>query len=388
MVDPRHELRDDRIAAAGSPPFRWGIVVGSAFLVATVVAIIDSSQLFLALRLRDQPISALRAVAFALPEWYLWAAFAPLIFWVSHRFPVGRNSWPRNLPLHGAFAVAVALVHLLLTLALAWQMDPPLEEGITFGAYYVRVLLRWFHVLLLVYAAIAGCAHAIDLYRKYRRRELEASRLQARLAHARLDALRAQLQPHFLFNALNTVANLARKGDSVGAIRTLAELSDLLRLVLDGSREVEVPLRAEVDFARRYLSIERSRFADRLLVEFHVSPDVEDALVPNLLLQPIVENAVHHGIAKRPGSGRIIVEAARADDRLVIRIRDDGPGPGATNATEGRGLGLGNTRERLRELYGDAQRLELFTADEGGGVVEMEIPFRLPESVGTEVMHG
>jgi sensor histidine kinase YesM len=256
----------------------------------------------------------------------------------------------------------------------------------TFGRYYVNVLLRWFHVLLLVYAAIAGCAHAIDLYRKYRRRELEATRLQARLAHARLDALRAQLQPHFLFNTLNTVANLVRKGDRDGAVRTIAGLSDLLRLVLDGSHDDEVPLRAEVDFARRYLGLEQARFADRLVVEVDVSPDTEGALVPNLLLQPIVENAVRHGIARRPGAGRIRIEAARVEEHLVVRVTDDGPGPG--NGTEGRGLGLGNTRQRLEELYGDAQHLELRAAEDGGAVVEIVLPFREAPSTRPEVLHG
>jgi signal transduction histidine kinase len=368
------------------PPFRWGVLVASAFAVAAVVAIIDSSQLYLALRLRNQPISVLRAIGFALPEWTLWAAFTPLTFWLSRRFPIGRQTWHQNLPIHASISVAVALVHLLLTLSIAWQLDPPLEEGVTFGGYYLRVLLRWFHVLLLVYAAIAGFAHAIDLYRKYRRRELEATRLEARLAHARLDALRAQLQPHFLFNTLNTVANLVRKGDSSGAVRTLAGWSDLLRVVLDGSHDDEVPLRKEVDFARRYLAIEQVRFADRLQVEVQVPPEVEDALVPNLLLQPIVENAVRHGIARRPGAGRILIEAASGEGRLYIRVTDDGPGP--REGTNGMGVGLGNTRERLAELYGADQRLELKPGDGGGAVVELELPLRIGTAADEGVLHG
>lgn len=357
----------------------------AALAVATVVMIVDASQLYLTLRLREQPISAARAIGFALPEWLLWAALAPAIFALARRFPLGRSTWRRHLPIHAGAAVSVALFHLLLTLAISWTLDPPVEAGMTFGAYYLRVLLRWFHVLLLVYAAIVGVAHAIEFSRKARARELEASRLEARLAEARLAALRAQLQPHFLFNTLNSVASLVRKGDAAEAVRTLAGLSDVLRLALDGSNEAEVPLAREVAFAERYLAIEQIRFADRLRIEVDLPLDARDALVPNLLLQPIVENAVRHGVARRPGSGRIAITAKREGDRLAIRVRDDGPGPGESREL---GVGLGNTIERLRRLYGEGQRLVLQEAEGGGAEVRVEIPYRRAPRGEEETIHA
>jgi sensor histidine kinase YesM len=218
--------------------------------------------------------------------------------------------------------------------------------------------------------------------RRYREREsdtaqlaLRASRLEASLSRANLDSLRMQLNPHFLFNTLNAISVMAMKGERQGVVRMLTLLSDLLRLSLDHKQQV-VSLREELEILDRYLEIEYVRFRDRLILERDIDPEALDAEVPSLLLQPLVENAIRHGISRRPGPGVVRVEAEVRGDVVELRVLDTGPGVGGVPAREGTGVGLANTRARLEQLYGSRQELTLATRAEGGACVTVRLPLR------------
>lgn len=243
------------------------------------------------------------------------------------------------------------------------------------------------HMNLLTYWAVVGVSHAFYYYNRYRDREVAASRLEAQLAGARLELLRAQLHPHFLFNTLHAISELMHE-DVERADLMLTHLSELLRLALENAGAHEVPLREELDFLHRYLEIQQMRFQDRLSVRVEAEPEALDACVPYLILQPLVENAIRHGVATREAPGRVEVRATRrapgpedpafpngAAHVLRLEVRDDGPGLPAGGAGLREGLGLTNTRVRLRELYGPAQRCEITNIPGGGLCVSLEIPF-------------
>jgi len=231
--------------------------------------------------------------------------------------------------------------------------------------------------LLVNLPALLGLAWGADTYAKYRDRELAASRLQTQLARAELSALKMQLQPHFLFNTLNAVAALL-KANPDAAEGMILKLSDFLRLTLNNTGRPDVTLREELDFLERYLAIEKIRFQDRLLTRFRIRTEVLDARVPNLLLQPLVENAIRHGIARDRRAGRLEVSATHEKGRLLLRVTDDGPGAPPGRVLEG--IGLTITRERLRHLYGDASSLEYGNAPGGGFCVSLSLPLVFLES--------
>jgi LytS/YehU family sensor histidine kinase len=230
--------------------------------------------------------------------------------------------------------------------------------------------LSWFFTSLpfgvAVYFAVLGVEHAMFYL-------TQSARLEAQLADARLGALRMQMQPHFLFNSLNAITVIVRDQDTATATRLLEQLGEMLRRVMRADRPQEVPLADELDFVRQYLAIETVRFSDRLRPVFDVPPELRNALVPEFLLQPLVENAVRHGLAQRLGATLLRIEARRDGDELVLTVVDDGPGAGAA-VTEG--VGLGNTRERLATLYGSRARLNLARTAEGGTRVTVRLPYR------------
>ena len=231
-----------------------------------------------------------------------------------------------------------------------------------------------FAINFLTYCAIVGATYGVRLYSEARRRELTAAQLEVSLAAARLEALRAQLNPHFLFNTLNAISVLALKGQHAAVTDTLARLGDLLRVSLDDTRPHQVPLSDEVEFLGGYLEILQLRFGDRMVVNQSIETDTLGALVPCMILQPVVENAIVHGISSRPGEGRIAIGAWRIQDQLVLQVSDNGPGFGASTA-RGHGIGLRNTRARLEQIYGPAHQLELIDGAEGGAIVRIAIPF-------------
>jgi two-component system LytT family sensor kinase len=243
----------------------------------------------------------------------------------------------------------------------------------------------------VAFGATAAAIHAIEFYRRYREREVLSQQLQAQLTDAQLRALRAQLNPHFLFNTLNAVTTLLHR-DPERADAMLTRLGELLRLTLRADPEHEIPLADEVALLDRYLEIMRMRFSDRVTVACEVHPDVERAMVPSFILQPLVENAFEHGIARSSGAGHVRVEAFAASEgqSLVLRVQDDGPGPegNGAGATAGKGVGISNTRRRLHEMYGPAGSLSLTRASAGGTIVEVRLPLRLGRVATPQLVHA
>jgi LytS/YehU family sensor histidine kinase len=313
------------------------------------------------------------ALEFRLPFWLLWGGLAPLVARIARKVPRDPRFLQIGLLLLAGFALSIpeAMVEYLLFRIFAPQFYP----GTYFGTL-TTVLPYCMPNNLLIFAALVGITYAADLHTRYRERELAASRLGAQLAQAELHALRMQLNPHFLFNAMNSISMLVRHGKQTEAVRTVAGLSDLLRTLLDEERPHEVSLREEITLLTRYLEIEKIRFSDRLAVTISVPDQLLDARVPSLILQPLVENAIRHGIARRTASGRLTVTAEQSGDRLVLQVIDDGPGlqPAGPNGT---GVGLRNTRARLQQLYGQQQRLDLRNGDSAGTVATIELPYHL-----------
>jgi LytS/YehU family sensor histidine kinase len=237
----------------------------------------------------------------------------------------------------------------------------------------------WFFTSLpfgvAVYFAVLGVEHALFYFVEARERETQAARLAAQLAEARLGALRMQLQPHFLLNSLNAVTVIVRDRDTATATRVLEQLGDLLRRVMRSDRPQEVTLAEELEFVRQYLAIEEVRFSDRLRPVIDVDPGFLSAAVPEFLLQPLVENAVRHGLARRVGATLLSISARREGDHLVLSVTDDGPGPEDAAPEPGEGVGLGNTRERLASLYGDRASLTLARTPEGGATATVRLPY-------------
>jgi len=302
-------------------------------------------------------------IRLSLGEWYIWALLSPGVFWLARRFPFERGRRLRALAVHLPAAVACTAVKLAVEGQVVWPL-----LGLTRPLNPASKV----HLAFLTYWALVGVSHGIQYYRRYRERELRASQLETRLAAARLEALRAQLQPHFLFNTLHAISALMHR-DVEAAERMLARLSELLRLTLDSAGEPVVPLERELEFLTGYLEIEQTRFADRLRVRMEVAPDTLDAPVPSLLLQPLVENAVRHGIAPRAEPGWITIRARREDGALRIEIEDNGRGLPREIRD---GLGLSNTRARLEQMYGAAHRFELRAAngDGSGTLVLLSLP--------------
>jgi two-component system LytT family sensor kinase len=333
-----------------------------------------------------QPLVAGAPVTLAFVESYLWAALTPFLFWATSRFSIERDNRVTRVFL---FVVAGVVVAMLVEAFLAYLRFEVFfvarrRRSAGFNPFFGLTRLFWLDDLM-VYFAVVAAGFARDYFRRYQARREEAARLRAQaaelhaqLAEARLAALRTQLDPHFLFNTLHAISTLVER-DPRGVRRMIARLSELLRSSLEEGTEQEIPLEKELAFLNRYLEIMQIRFQGRLAVEMRVDGAVLDALVPTLILQPLVENAVKHGVGKLASGGTVEIRAYRDtdEDRLVLRVRDNGPGlEGGDEASREEGVGLANTRARLEQLYGSEQRLTLRPAPDGVGVVaEVTLPY-------------
>ena len=314
---------------------------------------------------------------------HIWAIVALVVVWFGIRWPLERRVIGRRVALHLLLSAGVAATQLALETAAYLQLGtlgPALSTS--FWRAWSTLLVLGFHGNVISYWVILGVVTGYRHYRRLQEREAQALRLELRsaelsgqLARAQMNALKMQLQPHFLFNTLNAIMVLVRQQNASRAEEMLGRLSDLLRCVLDEGEAQEVPLHRELEYARLYLAIEQVRFEERLKVSIVIDPAVIDAAVPHMALQPIVENAIRHGIARTSVPGTVAITASGIGDDLVIQVTDDGPGLDRTDASEGWGIGLANTRARLRQLYGDAASLTV--QDTAPGVtVRMALPRR------------
>jgi signal transduction histidine kinase len=322
---------------------------------------------------------AWRTFFYQLATWLAWVLLAPVTLWLRRRVPLERGALWRAVPIHLIAILFLCALHSAVILLPNWlvmQNGEPLPAG-----QLIALLTYWWMRDLpfsaLFYGLILGIASAVDYYRQFRERELRASHLEAQLAQAELQMLKMQLHPHFLFNTLNGITGLVRDNDNAGAIEMLVGLSDLLRQTLDNAGKQTVRLSEELEWLELYLKLQQIRFSDRLQVEIKAAPETLDALVPNLITQPLVENAIRHGVAPRAQAGSVSLAARPLDTELELSVCDDGVGlPVGWQLAAGPGLGLVNTRARLQQFYGPDFVFEVRNRDKGGVEALLRIPLQ------------
>jgi two-component system LytT family sensor kinase len=357
----------DRPPRLGAPDFL------AIFAFWTFLAILSAASRMLDPRgFGFRGMSPAGPVLLAFVESWLWALLTPAIFWLGSRVGLERRRllW-RILLLVGVGIIVSIVVYLLLAVARDQIFETVAVRRRPFRPRREILSFR-FVPQLLFYFAIVAAGFAREYFLRTRQQQAHAVRLQAQLAEARLEALKAQMNPHFLFNTLHAVSAMVER-DPAGVRKMIARLSELLRHTTDAHAAALVPLRDELDFLGRYFDIMEIRFQGRLRIERRIDPATLDARVPNLILQPIVENALEHGASRTKGEGLIEISSERRGDRLVLTVRDNGPGLRDETRL---GVGIGNTRARLAQLYGDAGTLTLTSPPEGGTAAEIALPFR------------
>lgn len=321
-----------------------------------------------------RPVPLLGAVKSDVQQILPWVPVTLAVIALAVRFPFSRDQWPRYVVVHLVAAAALGFAANALVVLMYWASVGKFGGFVVLAqqaAIWATVRL---HIALLIYASILGITQGLLYYRRTQARELQLAKIEGQLAQARLQALNAQIRPHFLFNTLHTIGQLWRSGRSDDADAVLDHLGALFHKVSSSTSRFEVPLAEELELVRDYLAIEEVRFRDRLRPNVYASPDTLDCLVPPLILQPIVENAVRHGISAVSTAGVLEVTASRDGTRLRLVVRDDGPGISAASKTPGTGTGLRNTRERLTQLYGDRGLMSIANAPGGGTIVTVDIP--------------
>jgi len=364
--------------------------------IATAFGLSSTLQAWALESLAHQPLPP-RVVAqlltLNLAYWYVPALLAPFIIRAVMRDRVSRARWGVQIVVHTAGALAYSVVHTAAMLALRAVLLPAggrADMPIAWWPYAFRHYLMQLDWALMTYLFLVGLAYALAYRRESEARALDTARLETRLVEAQLQALQRQLHPHFLFNTLNTISGLMRFNVDA-ADRMIDRLGALLRLTLHTSARQEVPLIEELQVLETYLDIEQTRFGDRLTTQMNIDPETRLALVPNLLFQPLVENAIRYGVAPHAAPGSVSITTTRLNQQLIIEIRDSGDGASAVRASALRqGVGLSNTRARLSHLYGEAHQLDLSKGPDGFTVV-VTIPFhvegpRLEPGVRTEVV--
>lgn len=346
-------------------------------LIWTVPVIIGTAGHFFGqMMLPDEKMAPSHIFGHSFGMWYVWIPATPVIFWLQRHTSVRKPGWQLAVFGHALTLVAIFLLQTWTTLVIGHITGHVLLTT-GWGRYVSYMVVELMLYDLLIYLGIVTVAAWIESRRRYRDRDLRASQLEAQLARARVEMLQSQLQPHFLFNALNAIAMLVRRDRKQEAVDVIVGFSELLRYVLDESGTIDVTLGEELRFVRRYLDIERVRLGERLSVRWEVAADVERAVVPNLILQPIVENALKHSVMVRPSGGKIRVSASRRDALLHLEVEDDGEGlPPDFSIEDARGVGLRNLRDRLNAFFGSAGRLAMTNISSGGLLVVIELPLR------------
>ena len=357
------------------------MIVSAAWIVPAVFAVINRIA---QARLQGWEPASTRELLFEFGDWLLYAVLTPGVFAVSRRWPLTRPHLVRRIVLHLLlsllFCVAWATCGQILRIVLVSIFAPRSIPNAT--QFWSQIGLQWLSWIFItlpfgvaVYLCVVGIEHATRYFIEARDREVQVARLSEQLSSARFAALQAQLNPHFLFNTLNTIAVLVRDNERQGAVRIVEQLSDVLRSTLTRHQANEVTLGEELELVRQYVAIEQARFSDRLRPEFRIPDTLLSAAVPSFALQHLVENAIRHGIARRTEAGLLIVAAERVDEFLQLTVIDDGPGIDL-QLTAPAGHGIENTRERLRALYGARASLEITRRPEGGTIATLRVPYR------------
>lgn len=339
----------------------------------SLIGLAFAGQFYLSSTLLGRSITWGQAISYSLADWYVWALLSWPIAALARRYPPRPESPWRTAGIHLAAAFAFALAYVVLR-ALAGQAHSWLiDEEATFAEVFRPLFVKTFPFNLLIYGVIVSVSHALEYYRKYHERTVQTLELEKHLTEARLQSLLRQLKPHFLFNALNGIASLMYS-DVAAAERMLVKLAELLRQTMAQTGAPLAPLRAEIAFLECYLAIEQIRFRERLSVKWEIDSATMDAQVPSLILQPIVENAIRHGIEPQMRVGVIILRSQRVGEDLVLSVIDNGGGmpPGGFKRE---GIGVANSRARLLELYGKDQKFEMTNQSEGGLCVRLTFPF-------------
>jgi two-component system LytT family sensor kinase len=343
--------------------------VSAAWIVPAILGGIDAA---VQPRLWGGKPASMRAILFVAGDWILYAALTPGVFAISERWPLTRPHLIRRIWLHFSASLLFCAAWAASGTVLRALIQPEALEGNVW-----RSFTSWLFITLpfgvAVYLSMVGVEHAVRYFAEVRDREIQLARLSEQLSSARFAALQAQLNPHFLFNTLNTIAVLVRDGDRAGAIQIVEHLSEVLRRTLSRHRANEVTLQEELELVRQYLAIEQARFSDRLRPEFEIDDTVQSAAVPSFSVQHLVENAIRHGIARHPDAGRVRILARRDADMLDVSVIDDGAGIGDAIP---KGRGIENTRERLRSLYGERASLTVLRIAERGTIATLRVPFR------------
>ena len=351
----------------------------------TFIGIVFTLQGYFTSYRSERPMPFVDSVYLQMTWSYLWALATPLVLWAAARLPIERNNWIRSGLLHIPISVLLSVFLTAMGHVVLW-----LNWGVRAGKPFsftnmTRFVIANFSEGIGIYMLIALTSYAFSYYQRFREGQVKTLQLEAQLSQAQLQALKMQLHPHFLFNTLHSISALLNK-DVDAARKMITRLGDFLRLTLENSGSQEVTLEQEMDFLGCYLEIERIRFQNRLLTRIDLNPQTLQAKVPNLILQPIVENAIRHGIAPRSTPGLIEIEAKQQNGTLRIQVRDNGPGlPEHPNSGKlfGKGLGLANTETRLQRLYGANHLFDLTNNPTGGLVVTMEIPFHTDGTAGS-----
>jgi two-component system LytT family sensor kinase len=373
---------------------RPGLIWVVSFVVWTVVALAATGSVYELYRSRGLPMSFATTLSMEFCQILTYAPLTPIAFALALRFPIQRGNWLRRSSLHLLFALVFSMAHIALrfvTPFAAWDSKVGFVSGVWNSQTHLFEI-KWsiFRNLALTntvdditgtYVTIILVAHALSYYWRFRDREVQSAKLQMQIANSRLQALKSHLQPHFLFNTMHSISALMLT-DVSSADKMMSRLSDLLRMSLENSEIQTTRLSRELEFAGTYLDIEKIRFEERLNIVLDIAPETLDAQVPSLLLQPLVENAVRHGISRLSEGGQISIAANRNGNDLHLRVRDNGPGlTMAADATSSTGLGIRTTRERLRTLYGDNQDFQIQAVPKGGVEVSVKIPFQIePQS--------
>jgi signal transduction histidine kinase len=354
--------------ATRSAPRRWLVLVA----IWAIPGILTTSQMYLlSAAIKNDGDTLWQIFVAKFPPWQMWALATPLIVHVRRRYPFDRAGWWRAVAAHLPLWAVLAVADTSLNYAFGRLAEQPPYSTYSAASMLPPMLIKGAFFELFIYAAVLAVDFGLEYHDRYRASALRQSQLEAKLVETHLDALKAQLRPHFLFNTLNAISVLARKGETAGAVKMIDGLGDLLRRSLTTARVELVTLDEELDFIQRYLDIATTRFSDRLRARIDVGPAARAARVPCLLLQPIVENAIEHGLAPRASGGQLEIVAWIERDVLRIEIRDDGVG---LSAAPRYGVGLAHVRDRLAQLYPQRHRFALEPRSPAGTVAVLELP--------------